>query len=741
MRSFLLTALLGTFGFLSTAQTNLIINEISQGTNASKEFIELLVVGSRTCTDSTADLRNWIFDDHNGWYGGSGTGIAEGHYRFKDDPVWAAVPYGSIILIYNDADRNLKIPVGSDDPTDANNDYVYILPITHTLLEQNPNEPTSPSSFTYVYPASGYSNTVNWVSVGLANGGDAVITVNPANPATAHHSVVFGFTPAGGGQTPSVSKGAVGAGANLFLSNDQYNDAASWTIGTAGTADETPGEANSPLNEAWILAMRQQSNSFTITSTIDQPTCTTTTGNITITSPTGNGYEYTLNGGTPQTSPDFSGLTPGTYTIGVEDPSGCTATVSVTINNPPANPPTPVFTTVQPTCAVPGGEINITTPTGPDFTYSIDGTNFQSGTTFTNLTPGDYTLIVRNADGCTASATFTINNAPDAPDAPGVSSPVEYCLNQTATALTATGNNLLWYTAATGGTGSTTAPVPATTSVGSTSYFVSQTDNGCESSRAEIVVNVTDFTLPPITGNTIICLPGNITTTLSNTFAGGTWLSSNTSVATVNASGEVTGLSEGVTTISYSASNGACTDEVSVQIEVNNFDLELNGPFIPIAPNTQVTLTTSANTPYNVLSWQPAVLFADQTATSQVVTISESTEVVVTAENNQGCVDTARLSIAVMMPDEDIYIPSAFTPNNDGLNDVFRVYGNSVVQAEIWIFNQWGEMIFRSEGATAGWNGTHDGKLQPSGVYIYVAKVTLQSGEVLQRKGAINLIR
>jgi hypothetical protein len=75
--------------------------------------------------------------------------------------------------------------------------------------------------------------------------------------------------------------------------------------------------------------------------------------------------------------------------------------------------------------------------------------------------------------------------------APAVISPVAYCQNTTATKLTATGSNLLWYSNATGGIGSVTAPTPSTAIVGATSYYVSQTVNGCESTRAkiELIIN------------------------------------------------------------------------------------------------------------------------------------------------------------------------------------------------------------------------------------------------------------
>lgn len=75
--------------------------------------------------------------------------------------------------------------------------------------------------------------------------------------------------------------------------------------------------------------------------------------------------------------------------------------------------------------------------------------------------------------------------------APVVSTQVNYFVGQSASPLVATGNNILWYTGSTGGTGTTTAPTPNTASVGSTSYWVSNTNtNGCESERIEVVVTV-----------------------------------------------------------------------------------------------------------------------------------------------------------------------------------------------------------------------------------------------------------
>ncbi|SHJ09472.1 leucine-rich repeat protein [Aquimarina spongiae] len=100
------------------------------------------------------------------------------------------------------------------------------------------------------------------------------------------------------------------------------------------------------------------------------------------------------------------------------------------------------------------------------------------------------------------------------------SSLVEYCEGDNAVALMATGTNLLWYTEPTGGTGSTTAPVPNTGSAGDTSYYVSQTnnDNNCESERVEIVVRVKpQLVAPIISSNTPVCFGENAIFTITGT--------------------------------------------------------------------------------------------------------------------------------------------------------------------------------------------------------------------------------
>src|SRR5262249_19229100 len=127
------------------------------------------------------------------------------------------------------------------------------------------------------------------------------------------------------------------------------------------------------------------------------------------------GITYTNTTGT------FTGVTPGNYNVTYKNAGGCvSAQTPLTVNGSPGAPAAPTASvTVQPTCTVATGTIVVTLPTGAGLTYSIDGTNYQPGTTFTGVLPGNYNVTVQDAGGCISTATtLTVNTAPTIPGAP-----------------------------------------------------------------------------------------------------------------------------------------------------------------------------------------------------------------------------------------------------------------------------------------------------------------------------------
>ncbi len=121
------------------------------------------------------------------------------------------------------------------------------------------------------------------------------------------------------------------------------------------------------------------------------------------------------------------------------------------------------------------------------------------------------------------------------------------------------------------------------------------------------------------------------------------------------------------------------------------------------------------------------------------------TEYIISATDENNCIDSTKVTI-VFDAEANIYIPNAFSPNQDGSNDVFYVYGRGFTDFNLKIFNRWGELIFESFDQNYGWDGTYRGKLLPPGVFVYYVDVKFISGIAppeyqLYRKGSVTLLR
>ena len=98
-----------------------------------------------------------------------------------------------------------------------------------------------------------------------------------------------------------------------------------------------------------------------------------------------------------------------------------------------------------------------------------------------------------------------------------------------------------------------------------------------------------------------------------------------------------------------------------------------------------------------------------------------------------------------LKPAEQTYgepmIPTGFSPNGDGNNDVFNIYGIAESSSyELEIYNRWGEMIFRSVDKAHGWDGSFNGAPAPLGIYAYRYNI-IMNGKTYKSKGSVTLLR
>jgi len=112
------------------------------------------------------------------------------------------------------------------------------------------------------------------------------------------------------------------------------------------------------------------------------------------------------------------------------------------------------------------------------------------------------------------------------------------------------------------------------------------------------------------------------------------------------------------------------------------------------------------------------------------------------AINSDNCSDTI-VKPVVIEKDFSFYAPNSFTPNGDGNNETFRIFGEGIQNFEIGIFNRLGQQVYISTNFIEGWNGKmmNIGSVLPQDVYVYETKITDVFGKVHNYKGTITLIR
>ncbi len=132
------------------------------------------------------------------------------------------------------------------------------------------------------------------------------------------------------------------------------------------------------------------------------------------------------------------------------------------------------------------------------------------------------------------------------------------------------------------------------------------------------------------------------------------------------------------------------------------------------------------------------LIFVGEQVSAQSVQLARKYRVIAVKNGNPGI--TSMSNETVVTPSMYIYIPNAFTPNGDGINDYFAVSGESIQTFSMQIFNRWGELIFESKDASSGWDGLYKGKPAPQGTYVYKVIASGISGKKSAKEGSFNLI-
>lgn len=199
----------------------------------------------------------------------------------------------------------------------------------------------------------------------------------------------------------------------------------------------------------------------------------------------------------------------------------------------------------------------------------------------------------------------------------------------------------------------------------------------------------------------------------------------------------ITGLTEGAYGVDVTDANG-CTTSSDVNV-VNG-----SAPILSIIEDTIINVGQEVMIEVegaDVYAWDETSVgldcydCEDPFASPQV-----TTQYCVTGSTN-GCSDTACVRIFVNYDCSEPFVPSAFSPNDDGENDILCVYSTCLSTISFKVYNRWGEKVFESGDQTICWDGTWKGKELNSAVFVYVLEGWTPYGEQVHKKGNISLIR
>lgn len=170
-------------------------------------------------------------------------------------------------------------------------------------------------------------------------------------------------------------------------------------------------------------------------------------------------------------------------------------------------------------------------------------------------------------------------------------------------------------------------------------------------------------------------------------------------------------------------------------------------PFLYTSKDTTIiigeTVTISATSQLNAsFIWEPDSWINCNTCNTTTVKPMESTQYIVTASDSSKCFNIRKEVSVNIRKEYTIDVPTLFTPNKDGKNDIILPRGWGIKSVKDFIiFNKWGVMVFRTNENNIGWDGQFNGKPQEQDTYMYYVEVETYENQILTKKGSFNLIR
>ncbi len=286
---------------------------------------------------------------------------------------------------------------------------------------------------------------------------------------------------------------------------------------------------------------------------------------------------------------------------------------------------------------------------------------------------------------------------------------------------------------------------PSAAPLQSTVYFVTASVGHCNA-NAKTNVLVSPYPTATVSGAASVCFGNTVQLHAGTTAAHYTWNPASllTGANTLN---PLAGPQQTTAYILTISDTFYCLKSVADTLLVQVIPL----PVVSAGDDTvavigePLQLTATANEEASFI-WFPSNNISNNSVYNPVVIVNNpavnSLTYFVTATTAKGCATTDSVHIKIYKTKPNIVIPTAFSPNADGRNDVFKPIAIGIAQLLFFrVFDRYGKLLFQTKNIGEGWNGLFDGKLQPPGTYVFEVEGSDYEGKIITKKGTVVLIR
>lgn len=399
----------------------------------------------------------------------------------------------------------------------------------------------------------------------------------------------------------------------------------------------------------------------------------------------------------------------------------------------------PIVTITGDNIICPEDSTTLVATTGQQYLWSTG----QPGQSIPVNQAGVYDVLVTDANGCIGAASFTLSHYPAVEFTATATSPTCFAGADGSIRLVPTSGTAPFIYGWSHGASTSVAG-----SLSEGTYSVAITDaNTCGQVLQVLVTEPEKVSITGFSSTDITCAGYNDGTILMEVTGGvGNYGYSIDSGRFYFPTASFMGLEAGFYRLFARDENG-CTDSIVQPIFIEepepiSVTAEPDTSEIIFGQSVDLTTTMSSNAiPPFVFNWTPRDGLDCAACENPIATPMVSQNYLVEVTDDAGCVAADQVYILVDLTRRIFYVPNAFTPNNDGVNDEFNVYALGLKDINIKIFDRWGEVVFTTNNINQGWDGNFKGQPMIPQVLVYMVEITFLDGYKQQEKGSLTLMK